>query len=285
MGDGSQPAPYTDGYVEARGVRLHYLDYGSAGRPVMLCLHGGAAHGHWFDFVASAFTRDYHVLALDHRGHGDSAWVDPPAYTYEDYASDLAQVVDKLDLHDFVLVGHSMGGMVSLVYAATHPGRVAQLVVVDTTMRMSEDRLAAMRDVGSRPGSRYATREEFVARFKLRPPGTTAAPSILRHVAHHSARKADDGTWRHKFDRTVYALRPALDGVPYWQRIRIPALLVKGVRSERITLQIIADIKHRCRHVELAEVADSDHHVTLDNPVGFIEAVSPFLAQHRGHKE
>ena len=60
--------------------------------------------------------------SLDLRGHGDSDWADPPAYAFEDYASDVAAVVEKLDLRDFVLVGHSMGGMVSLVYAATYPG-------------------------------------------------------------------------------------------------------------------------------------------------------------------
>lgn len=283
--DGVQPAPYTSRFVEAGGVRLHYLDYGRAGRAPLLCLHGGAAHAHWFDFVASGFTPDYHVCALDQRGHGDSAWVQPPAYTYEDYASDLAAAVEKLDLRDFVLVGHSMGGMVSLVYAATHPGRVAQLVVVDTTMRMPEERLAAMRDVGNRQGREHATLEEFVARFRLRPPGTTAAPGIMRHIAQYSGRQLADGRWRHKFDRNVYATRPSLDGIPYWSRIGIPSLLVKGERSERITPQIFAEVKARCPRAELAEVSGSDHHVTLDNPAGFVQAVTPFLARHRNSTE
>src|SRR4029079_18573470 len=161
---------YASRFVEAHGRRLHYLDYGTPGRTPMLCLHGGAAHAHWFDFVAPGFTSNYHVRALDQRGHGDSAWVQPPAYTYEDYASDLAEVVERFDLRDFVLVGHSMGGMVALVYAAAHPGRVGRLVVVDTTMRMPEERLAAMREVGNRQSRGHATLDEFVARFRLRPP-------------------------------------------------------------------------------------------------------------------
>jgi pimeloyl-ACP methyl ester carboxylesterase len=279
------PASYISRFVEARGVRLHYLDYGTAGRTPMLCLHGGAAHAHWFDFVAPGFVTGYHVRALDQRGHGDSAWVQPPAYTYEDYASDLAQAVEKLDLREFVLIGHSMGGMVALVYAAMHPERVAQLVVVDTTLRMPEERLAAMREVGNRQGRNHATREEFVARFRLRPAGTTAAPEIMRHVAQNSGRETDDGSWRHKFDRNVYAMRPSLDGIPYWSRIAVPALLVKGARSERITPQVFAEVRARCPHVELAEVSHSDHHVTLDNPAGFVQAVRAFLAKHRGTVE
>jgi pimeloyl-ACP methyl ester carboxylesterase len=279
--DPCQPASYTSRFVEAGGVRLHYLDYGTPGRPPMLCLHGGAAHAHWFDFVAPGFNTGYHVRALDQRGHGDSAWVQPPAYTYEDYASDLAEVVEKLDLRDFVLIGHSMGGMVSLVYAAAHPGRVAQLVVVDTTMRMPEERLAAMREVGNRQSRSHATREEFVARFRLRPPGTSASPEIIRHLARNSGRQTGDGSWRHKFDRNVYAMRPGLDGIPYWRKIGVPALLVKGARSARITPEVIAAIKAFCPHVECTEVPDSDHHVTLDNPAGFVHAVRAFLAKHR----
>src|SRR5918912_1507562 len=101
------PTPYTSTFVRARGVSLHCLDFGAAGGTPMLCVHGGAAHAHWFDFVASGFTADYHVMSLDLRGHGDSAWADPPAYSFERYASDIAAFTDVLDLKDFVLIGHS----------------------------------------------------------------------------------------------------------------------------------------------------------------------------------
>ncbi len=278
--DAPQPAPFTSRFVEAGGLRLHYQDYGIAGKPPMLCLHGGAAHAHWFDFVAGAFTADYHVRALDQRGHGDSAWANPPAYSYERYAADLAEVVEKLDLRDFVLIGHSMGGTVSLEYASTYPGRVGKLVIVDSTLQMTPDRVAALRDVGSRAGSHYATKEEFVTRYRLRPAGTTAAPTIIRHLAQASARQFPDGTWRHKFDRNVYATRETTDGLPRWNHIRIPALLVKAERSQRISPQIFAGVKARCPQVELAEIPQADHHVTLDNPAGFTQAVKAFLARH-----
>src|SRR5438045_1127559 len=86
-----QPAPSVSRFVVVNGLRLHLLDYQSAdaSRPVMLCVHGGAAHGHWFDYIASFFAPDYRVLALDQRGHGASEWAGSPAYRYEDYAADL----------------------------------------------------------------------------------------------------------------------------------------------------------------------------------------------------
>jgi pimeloyl-ACP methyl ester carboxylesterase len=274
---GAEPAPFQDRDIEVGGVRLHYLDYGTAGRHPLLCIHGGAASAHWFDYVAGAFTGGYHVRALDQRGHGDSAWVDPPAYAYADYAADINRVVEKLDLRDFYLIGHSMGGMVSLVYTATYPGRVKKLVVVDTSIKLSEERLGGMRERGSRPGTEYKSREELVSRFRLRP-STLAPKEIVHRIAGYSAKQFPDGAWRHKFDRNVYAIREAIDGLPFWGKVTIPALLVKGDRSERITPEIYAAVKERCPQVGLAEVAHSDHHITLDNPAGFVAAVKPFLA-------
>jgi pimeloyl-ACP methyl ester carboxylesterase len=245
----------------------------------MLCLHGGAVNAHWFDFVAEGFTSDYHTRSLDQRGHGDSAWAQPPDYSYDCYAADLDALVEKLDLRDFVLMGHSMGGLVSLVYAATHPGRVKKLVVIDSTLVATPDRVALLHEVGGRDGKSYPTHQAFVENFRVRPAGTTAAPEILRHLAERSGREGDDGLWRHKFDRNVYSKRVFLDIPPYWDRIDIPALLVKGGRSDRITPEIIRDAKARCRHLDLVEVPGADHHVTLDNPQGFVEAVRTWLAR------
>ncbi len=277
---GLRPARFDSRYVEAGDLRLHYLDYGTAGRAPILCVHGGAAHAHWFDFVAGSLCADHHVRAIDLRGHGDSPWVHPPDYSYERHAADLAAAVERLDLRDFVLIGHSMGGTVSLVYASTYPGRVRKLIIVDTTLHLTPERIAGMREVGNRKGSTYTSREEFVARYRLRPAGTTAAPEVIRHLAQYGGRKGPDGNWVHKFDRNVYATRESFDGLPCWDRIRIPALLVKGGRSARITPQVVESVRARCPGVECVEVPDCDHHVTLDNPAGFVAAVQPFLARH-----
>jgi pimeloyl-ACP methyl ester carboxylesterase len=276
-GAGPHPTSFTSRFVQAGGLRLHYLDYGTAGRPPMLCLHGGGAHAHWYDFVAAQLCADFHVRALDQRGHGDSAWADPPDYSYERYAADIAEVVEKLDLRDFVLVGHSMGGMISLHYAAIYPGRVARLVVVDTTMHMSPERIGAMRQRGSREPTAHATHEAFLARYRLLPAGSTTGPGVVQHLARHAGRQMPDGTWRVKFDSNVFATRERSNGMPFWNRIHIPSLLVKGGLSHRVTPEIIADAKARCPHLQVAEVPNSDHHVTLDNPAGFVRVLRAFL--------
>ena len=276
-----QPAKYTEHDIEVGGVRLHYYDYGTAGKPPMLCIHGGAANGHWFDFIAPGLVDDHHVIALDLRGHGDSAAVEPPSYTYADYAADMDKFVHAMDLRDFVLMGHSMGGTVSLLYAATYPGRAKSLIVIDSTVNLSAERIGRLRSIGEGGGKSYATKEELVARYRLRPGESHAHPDVVRYIGGQSCRQSEDGTWRHKFDRAVYATREVFDGTPCWNEIRIPALLVKGDRSERITPEVYADVKSRCPQAELEVVTHTDHHVTLDNPAGFLAAVKPFLAKNR----
>jgi pimeloyl-ACP methyl ester carboxylesterase len=180
-----QPAAYVESFVEIDGLRLHVQDYGTSGKPPMLCVHGGGANGHWYDFVAEGFTADYHVRAVDLRGHGDSDWdnSNAPNYDYSRHAADIHELTEKLDLRDFVLVGHSMGGMISIVYAATYPGRAKALIVVDSNLVVTPERIAGFNAVANRPGREYETQEEFIANYRVRPGGSTAPAEALRHVA------------------------------------------------------------------------------------------------------
>lgn len=274
-----KPAPYSEQFVDIDGLKLRLQDYGSAGKPAMLCLHGGAANAHWYDFVAAGFTADYHVRALDFRGHGDSQWHpdNPPVYGYERHAADVDELVRKLDLRDFILIGHSMGGMIGSIYTATYPGRVKAFILVDTTIRMTAQRIATFNEVAGRQGRSYATQEEFIANYRVHPGGSSAVPEIMRHIAQVSGRQFDDGQWRHKFDRRVYSNRSLVDSFGMWNKIKVPALLMKGERSARINPETIAEVKPRAPQIEVAEVPNCDHHITLDNPAGFVEVVKKFI--------
>ena len=274
-----QAAASTSHFFDANGVKLHYLDYGTTGQRPMLCVHGGAAHAHWFDYVAPGFTPDHHVHALDLRGHGDSAWAEPHTYAWKHYAEDVNAFAEKLDLRDYVLVGHSMGGMVSLLHAATFPGRIGALVIVDSVMLMPMERVTRMHAFGEKPAATYATQEELVARFRLEGGEKhLTAPEILRRMAMHSGRQNGEGRWQHKADRRVYANFQQIAGVPLWEKIKVPALVIRGgEHSPRFTPDVMAEIHALAPQVQLAEVRATDHHITLDNPQGFIEVVQQFL--------
>lgn len=273
-----QPTPYTSRHVQAGGMRFHLLDYGGEGKTPMICLHGGGANGHWFDYVAGAFIGDYHVLALDQRGHGDSDWAEPPVYTYADYAADLGRIVDVLGLRNYVLMGHSMGGMVSLHYAGQRPQQLGALVVIDSNMRMSPTTLEGMNERGQRPGNAFATLEDYVAKYRLRPGETVATRAVVEHIGRHSARQGEEGQWRHKVDRRVMATRTMADGLPLWGKLTMPVLYVKGGLSQRLTPQIRSEIQLACPQAKFTEVSRAEHHVTLDNPVEFSQRVREFLA-------
>src|SRR4051794_9350004 len=93
----------TDRFVTVNGLRLHYLDWGNTSRPPLILIHGIARVAHTFDHIAPSFTADYHVLAIDMRGHGDSAW-DPGAnYLVEDHVKDLEAFVTQLGLRRVTL--------------------------------------------------------------------------------------------------------------------------------------------------------------------------------------
>ncbi len=267
-------------YIKVNGLQLHYLDYGRADKTTMLCVHGGAAHAHWFDSVAPLLNDGYHVMALDLRGHGDSDWASVEHYTHQDYVDDIAQVIETLNLRDVVLVGHSMGGIMSLLYAATHPGHISNLIIVDSRFNTDESRIGAMKSIGTKSGSSYATRDEFVNRYRLRPPATVATPEVMHNLALNSGRCFDDGRWRNKFDRNIYAQAKAFDAAPYWNDIHIPALLMRCEHSERVGDDVCADVKTRCPQIEIAEIAGSDHHVTLDQPQAFAATLRSFLNRH-----
>lgn len=271
-------ASSTSHFVEANSVRLHYLDYGTAGQRPMLCVHGGAAHAHWFDYVAPGLMPDHQVYALDLRGHGDSARSEPHSYSFKVFAEDINAFLEKLDLRDVVLVGHSMGGMISLVHAATHPGRIARLVIVDSIMLMPMDRVLKMQAFGAKPTKGYATQAELMARYRLEPAESQmAAPEVIQRMALYSGRQEPDGRWQHKADRSVYAKFQQLDGMPLWDKVKVPTLVIKGEHSTRFSPAVMVEIRAKAPQVQMAEVTASDHHITLDNPQGFVEVVQKFL--------
>lgn len=245
----------------------------------MVCVHGGAAHAHWFDYVAPGLTPDHHVLAHDLRGHGDSARADPQTYSFETHAGDLNAFLEKLSLSDVVLVGHSMGGMISLLYAAMHPGRISRLIIVDSTMLMPMDRVTKMREFSARPAKSYATQDELVARYRLEPAESQlAATEVIHRMAMHSARQDSEGRWQHKADRRVYVNFEQIAGVPLWEKIKIPALIIKGEHSKRFMPEVLAEVRARAPQVQSTVVSASDHHITLENPKGFVEVVRKFLS-------
>ena len=112
-------------------LRLHYVDWGNEEKPALLLIHGGRDHCRNWDWVAEALRDDYHVVAPDLRGHGDSQWVYGSGYAMIDYVYDIAQLVTQKHLEPVTIVGHSLGGSVALEYAGVYPDKVAKVVAIE----------------------------------------------------------------------------------------------------------------------------------------------------------
>jgi pimeloyl-ACP methyl ester carboxylesterase len=256
------------------GVILNCLDYGGAGRQPLLLVHGGSAHAHWWDFVAPTLTDRFHVLALDLRGHGDSAWTADWAYGTRHYVADLEAVIGSWSLGAPVLVGHSMGGHTLMVYASQHSQTLRAMVVIDSPATYPAWAVERLRESAERPPRRYDSLAAACAKFRPMPPATVAAPEVLRHVASYSFRQDEEGKWVSKGDRRTL-VRDPIDAWEGLSNISCPALYVRGDRGA-IEPQL-AQRTTAAMGGSLVEIPNSQHHVMLDNPTGLARALHNFL--------
>ena len=118
-------------FISANGLKLHYLDFGNPSKPPLVCIHGLSGNAHNFDGLAPHLMNDHHVMSIDVRGRGDSQWGPPGEYTPPVYVSDLALMLDALELDRVTLIGTSMGGIISMIFAGGYPQRVERLVLND----------------------------------------------------------------------------------------------------------------------------------------------------------
>src|SRR3954463_7145673 len=119
----------TSKFVTVNGLRLHYLEWGKAGMPPVVCVHGYTSSAQAFNGLARHLQDRFHILAIDVRGHGESEWSPTGAYEYPDQAGDLAAFVDRLELPRFALIGTSMGGIIAMAYAADHGEPLKSLIL------------------------------------------------------------------------------------------------------------------------------------------------------------
>jgi len=246
-----------DGTTTLNGLRFHFLDWGTRGEPPMLLLHGGAQTAHSWDEVAPDLARDHHVLALDQRGHGDTDWAPEGRYRRDDFVADIRAFLDDRDWERATVAALSLGGLNSIAFAATHPERIAGLVVVDVTPTISQ--------TGGKAIAAQLQVREFRARLR------------------HALRQGADGRWSYKFDPGIGGGGLETDFERLWEQvreIRCPTLLVRGAQSAILAREAAARFVRELPGSTVVEVPGAGHSVMGDNPSGFIGAVRPFLARH-----
>ena len=177
--------------VDVDGTTISYLAWGDPGPRGLVLVHGGGAHAHWWDHIAPLLALDRRVLALDLSGHGDSGRRD--TYTLDAWATEVLAVAADAGLTEPpTVIGHSMGGLVTLRLASLFGARLAGAVVIDSPVRnrdLTPEEMAARERRAFGPLRVYPSREDAIAHFRTIPPQETL-PYATAHVAATSVRPA-----------------------------------------------------------------------------------------------
>jgi len=284
--------PTSQSYISQR-LRLHYADWGNPDAPHLILLHGGRDHCRNWDWVAQDLRRDYHIIAPDLRGHGDSAYSPSGDYSLNAFVYDLAQLIHQQKLAPVRIVAHSLGGSIALRYTGAFPETVSKLVAIEglgpppAMLRQRAQRSAAerirhwvadTRTLAGRIPRRYASVEEAYARMQAENKHLT--PEQARYLTVHGAMQNEDGSYSWKFDNYVRSFTPA-DFTPdemqaLWANIACPVLLVNGKESWASNPARDGQAAF-FKDARVAEFDDAGHWVHHDQLDAFVAEVRAFL--------
>jgi esterase len=267
--------------VSVGQLRFRYLDWGTKGLRPILFLHGGALTAHTWDLCCLALRDEFHCVALDQRGHGDTDWAPDADYSIGAQREDIRGFADRLGFDRFVLVGQSMGAINGLAFAVTHPERLSALVMIDAgpeVRRRGSSRIREFVNGGAKP----ETLEEIIERALAFNPRRDR--QILRRSLMHNLRRQPDGSWSWKYDRrrfqrldhdTHLAERRRL--ADDLANVTCPALVVRGAESDVFHQD---DAEHLAKNFpdgRQVTIAQAGHTVQGDNPKDLVAALREFL--------
>lgn len=270
-----------DKTVEANGLNLHYLDWGTARKPNLVMLHGLRGHAHSWDDVSAALCSDFHVLALDQRGRGDSDWAPGGDYTTSSFVADLHAFSEALGLDKFILFGHSMGGRNSMAFAGQYPEKVEKLVIVDIGPVIDPAGGQRITDEIKAVPEEFDTFEDVVAYMSKQ--NRFASDSVLRRRLTYATKELANGKFGWRYDLAVREQRrqgtgaPPVDLWPAVRNITCPTLVVRGAETDTLSTAVAQEMEDTLAQGKLVQVRRAGHMVFEDNPEDFITEVSAFL--------
>lgn len=281
-------AEWQPGHVAASdGLRLFYRDYPGPGeRPPLLCLHGLTRNSRDFEPFAARYAGAFRIVALDFRGRGESERdSSPERYTPATYAADVIGLLDSLGIGRAVFVGTSLGGLVTMVVAATHLERIAGAILNDIGPVLEDSGLERIRGYVGKP-QRFASWSEagaYVAQINDRLPPTHAAADWER-IARRICRE-DDGSIVLDYDMRIAdafnetGATPRFDMWPlYRQLAQVPLLIVRGERTDLLSHETALEMVAAAADARLVEVRGVGHAPELGEPDA-VAAIDEFLGR------
>jgi esterase len=267
--------------LKVGNLRLHYLDWGNKDGPPLVFLHGGALTAHTWDVVCLALRDQYHCLALDARGHGDSDWADD--YSHERHCEDITGFIEQLGIVRTVMVGQSMGGLNSIVYAGRGGQRLSGLVIVDVGPELN---LGGTQRIGDfiRDTPEAESIDAFIEKAMEFNPRRD--PVLLRRSLHHNLRQLPNGkwTWKHDPNRNSSNFDQDRDTRAQFindsaAHITCPTLVLRGGRSDVLTDEGARKFAEALPNGRWMRVENAGHTIQGDNPRGLLDALIPFIRE------
>jgi pimeloyl-ACP methyl ester carboxylesterase len=272
--------PFTDEFVEVGGTPIHYLAWGEPHRRGLVFVHGGGAQAHWWTHVAARFASTFRVLALDLSGHGDSGQRDD--YSLVQWTEEVAGVAAAGAIDGPpVVIGHSMGGFVTIATAALHGAELAGVIICDSPVTKPDPEIGSFRlkEAFGRPRV-YPTVEDALLRFRTVPAQEHYLDYVMDHVGRRSMKPVDGG-WQWKFDRHVFEqFATGLRGIarPYLSQVGCRLALLRseyGLVTADIGLSMYEEMG---RVTPVIELPEAGHHAMLDEPLVLLTAIRTLLA-------
>jgi pimeloyl-ACP methyl ester carboxylesterase len=263
--------------IAVAGAEVNYLSWGEPHRPGIVFVHGGAAHAHWWSHVAPAFLPDHSVAAIDLSGHGDSDRREE--YSLDTWCDEVAAVIADAGFDGPpILIGHSMGGFVTIATAARHPELLAGAVIIDSPVVEMDPEVTVARatDMFSKERE-YDDPRGPIERFRTIPPQDVYLPYVKRHIAEHSLRQDPDGKWRWKFDSAIFVPRRR-DAAELLPQITCRVALLRCEHG--LVTADIGDYMYNQlgRVAPVIELPTAGHHPMLDVPLILITAIRSLIA-------
>ena len=274
-----------NGRVNSGDVSIFYRAFGTRGATPILLMHG-ANYFDSYDWigVAEALATDREVASFDKRGFGESGWSPSKDYSVDANMGDILAVIRELGWEKPIVVGHSASGRLSIAFAANFPDKLSRLIVVDSGMERGEGGGGNRPTLGN-PPLVFETVEAAMAHFaKLSNP-----PRIShdRERAQAALVKVEKG-YMLKRDPDFQNTKPQDEGASLPQRaprdvwqdlaaVKCPIMMLRGLRSDRYTPEIIARISRDYPRIEWA-TANSQHDVADQAPQELVAAIRKFSA-------
>jgi non-heme chloroperoxidase len=264
------------------GININFLEWGDDAKPPLLLLHGGGQSAYTWHRVATNFAPQYHVVAPDARGHGDSDWSPDGLYGGDRFREDVRELVRILGFDKFVLIGMSMGGMTSLSYAGTYGDTLRGLVLVDIAPDVNvtgRDRIMGFL-LGRESFESLDDAVEYAHAFNPRRSREALAQTLPQNL-----RERPDGTLAWKWDPACFNFNRSeqptrFGGDDLWQaaaRIPCPSLVVHGKQSDILTRDNGERLAAAIPAGAYIAVDGSGHSVQGDNPNSLSDVLATFL--------